>query len=276
MNKDKNAEERFKAINEAYEVLKDEDKRKRYDALGNNWKAGQDFNPPPGMENVFDFSGGRASTGATFDFNNLNGFSDFFSAFFGGQGGAHPGRPAPAQGRTYEVEVPFTIDELYRADKKTISLSGGGRLPPRSYSIKIPVGTVDGGTIRLGGQGERSDGGAGDLLIRVKVVPSPRYQIDGSSLIVDTPITPAQAVLGAKIDVSLPGSMIRVTVPANSSSGNSLRLKGKGMLLKDNERGDCELKLRIVVPESIGPEELRLYKELLELEANRSNTKRAV
>lgn len=276
LNKDKGAEERFKGINEAYEVLKDDDKRKRYDALGNNWKSGQDFNPPPGWENVFDFRGGHTGQGGGFDFNNLGGFSDFFSAFFGGAGGGFQSTRAAPQGRSFEVEVPFTIEELYAGGKKNISISSGAGLPAKSYSVKIPPGTSNGATIRLSGQGERSGGGSGDLLIRVKVSPDSRYQVEGSTLIVDATITPSQAALGDKVDVQLPGTMMRVTVPAGSSSGRSLRLKGKGMPTSDTSRGDCELRLRIVVPSVMSAEEQKVYEQLREIESRRTTTKRAV
>jgi curved DNA-binding protein len=276
INKEKGAEEKFKAITEAYEVLKDDDKRKRYDALGNNWKAGQDFNPPPEWENVFDFRGGHKGQAGGFDFNNLGGFSDFFSTVFGGAGGGFQSARAAPQGRSFEVEVPFTIEELYTGGKKSISISSGAGLPPKSYSIKIPQGTSNGSTIRLSGQGERSGGGAGDLLIRVKVGNDSRYSIEGSTLIVDSPITPSQAALGDKIDVQLPGTTIRVTVPAGSSSGKSLRLKGKGMPISDTSRGDCELRLRVVIPADLSAEERKLYESLREIETRRTTTKRAV
>lgn len=279
INKEKGAEDRFKSINEAYEVLKDDDKRKRYDALGNNWKAGQDFNPPPGWENVFDFRGGHSGQGtAGFDFNNLGGFSDFFSAFFGGAAGGFQGggRAAPPQGRSYEVEVPFNIEELYSLGKKSITISGGSGLQPKTYTIKVPPGTSDGSTIRLGGQGEKSAGGAGDLLIRVKTNVSSRYGVKGTTLTIDLPITPSQAALGDKVDVALPNTTIRVTIPQGSSSGDTLRLKGKGMPISEGSRGDCELLIRIVVPKSLSDEERFSYEKLREIERRRETEKKAV
>lgn len=276
VNKGKDAEEKFKQLSEAYEVLKDPEKRSRYDMLGANYKAGQDFRPPPGWENVFSGARGGAGGAQMFGGGGGGGFSDFFDMLFGGAGGGsfrgedifsnlRTGRPQPKPARqAQEIELHLTVEELYLGGKKTIQLEQSepdGRRSTRTFQITLPAGLKDGGVIRLPGQDK--PGGLGvDLKLKVKLHPHPRYEVDEYSLKVPVSIAPWEAVLGAKVPVQLPDSKITVTVPPGSQGGQLLRLRGKGFTKPDGERGDALVELVVVVPKSPTPQELKLYQEL--------------
>lgn len=265
LNKTKEAEERFKEINEANEVLSDPQKRKRYDALGANWKQGQDFQPPPG----FDQDGGSFQW--RFEGGDMGGFSDFFSAIFGGGGapyGAQEGfggafgggrraragarRAAPAQEALLEVSV----EDAFNGASRNIQLQeAGGRT--RTLTVKIPAGSTEGSTLRLPGKD-----GEGDLFLKIKIQPHARYTVSDADLTVKLPVSPWEAALGAKVDLVLPDGTIKLTVPPGSQSGGKLRLKGRGFPLKSGGKGDVIAELKIVVPAKLAEGEKALFEEL--------------
>lgn len=273
VNKTKEAEDRFKEINEANEVLSNPEKRKRYDALGANWKAGQDFQPPPGWDaqgGSFRFNFG--SGGAT----DFGGFSDFFEAMFGGAGFAGGGFGGGAFGGgspfgagmgggtgfhreaqpTMEAELTISIEDSIAGATKSIQLQeASGR--SRSLQVKIPAGTADGSTIRLAGKK-----GEGDVYLRVRLAEHPRYAVSGNDLVVKLPVTPWEAALGSKVDLVLPDGTIKLSVPAGSQSGSKLRLRGRGFRGGKSERGDVLAEIRIVVPTTLSATEREGFEKL--------------
>lgn len=270
---DPKAEEKFKEINEAYEVLKDPDKRKRYDALGANWKAGQDFRPPPGWENM---SGGRTG----FDFG---GFSDFFEALFGGRGGSRvhmrsgPGG-APPGGMNFGFEefmgggggrpggIPATeavldvsLNDVLQGGKVSVTLNLSTR-GPRSYDITIPKGIQEGKKIKLAGEGENG----GDLLIKVRYAQDRRWRVEDSNIVVDAEVTPSEAALGAKVGVEAPDGKLSLAVPAGSNSGRRLRVRGHGLPKPSGGRGDLLVQVMITVPQELTDRQRELFEQLKE------------
>jgi curved DNA-binding protein len=246
------AAERFKEINEAYEVLSDPDKRAKYDALGANWKSGMDFTPPPGAE-------WRAAD--TSEWEDLGGFSDFFASLFGRPTGS-PGRGGvriTLPGSDMEAELPVTVEELLKGGRRRITLNGS-----RNLEVEIPLGAREGTVLRLAGQGERGVGGGppGDLYLHVHAVPHPRYRAAGDDLEMDLPLWPWQAVLGAEVRVETPDGPVTLKVPAGTQSGRRLRLRGRGLPRKDGGRGDLHALVRIVVPERPSAAEREAYEAL--------------
>ena len=308
VNKAKGAEEKFKQLNEANEVLKDPEKRKRYDLLGANYKAGQEFRPPPGWEQMFQqfgqggYGGARAGSpygGATFNFRTsggsgaqssggFGGFSDFFEMLFGGSGGGSGGGAGAAGGsgagrmfegfdfsgagpgsarertstaRANEAELQLSLEEAVLGGKKPIQLErveSNGTRSVKNYQVNIPAGTAEGAVIRLKGEGTQNQ----DLHLRVKILPHPRYKIEGSNLLALLPIAPWEAVLGGKVPVETLDGKLTVTIPPGSQAGQQLRLRGKGLPVKGGQRGDLLAELRIVVPKNPTAEEKERYKQL--------------
>jgi len=277
VDKSAGATQRFAQIGEAYEVLKDKKKRERYDALGANWKEGQDFTPPSGWQEV---RFGRGSEGGFegFEFGS-SGFSSFFDAFFGNlegqpygrassrRGGAGTRARAPRAGPSLEAALEIGLEELHSGSTRTITLqSQTGDGSSRTYDVRIPPGTRDGGVIRLRGQGEPGSNGGppGDLLLRIAIRPHPRFSISGESdLATVLPIAPWEAALGAKVGLrTLDGGESILTVPPGSSSGKKLRMRGMGLPREGGARGDLLVELRIAVPANLSSEERKLFEAL--------------
>jgi curved DNA-binding protein len=292
VNKNSDAEDRFKLIGEAYEVLRDPEKRKRYDALGDNWQAGQDFSPPPGWE-FFNFgTGGRARSGTRpggngysyrifdgFGDSPFSGFSDFFETLFGGGtgdlgGGATSGqgrgRARSLRGQDQEAELVIPLEDAYRGTKRTVTLesidSGSGRPTGESKTleVKIPPGTTEGQRLRLRGQGgSTAEGGtSGDLYLRVRIAPHTIFRLIGTDLELDAPVAPWEAALGARIEVPIIGGKASVKLQPGTQSGQRLRLKGKGFPKKNGGHGDLYVRIRIEVPKNLTDRERELFEEL--------------
>jgi curved DNA-binding protein len=252
------ASEVFKEINEANEVLSDPEKRAKYDALGQQWKNGQDFTPPPGSPR----DGGGAGD---VTWEDLDGFSDFFASIFGhapGTGRARTGRGGIRMefpGADVEAELPISIEELLRGGRRRITLSGR-----RELDVEIPPGARDGTVLRLAGQGEPGQGQAppGDLFIRLRAIPHPRYRIAGDDLEMDLPIWPWQAVLGAQVRIETPESAVALKIPPGTPAGGRLRLRGRGLPRRDGSRGDLHAIVRIEVPSAPSAAEREAYEAL--------------
>jgi curved DNA-binding protein len=256
VNKDPGAEDRFKEVAEAYEVLRDPEKREKYDRLGANWKAGEDVSGASGFGggNGQGFGGGQG-------FGDDGGFSDFFESFFGGRrGGFSQGFEGfSMRGGDQEATLEVTLEEAARGDKRKISLADG-----RDFEVRIPPGVRDGQKIRLAGQGEEgaSGGPAGDLYLRVRIKPHPRFRREGDDLVVELPVAPWEAALGATVPVPTLGGSAKIKVPAGSSSNRRLRLRGEGMPGPGGRKGDLYASVRIVVPKKLEKRERELFEEL--------------
>jgi curved DNA-binding protein len=275
VNKSPDAEEKFKRLNEAHEVLQDADKRRRYDSLGENWQAGQDFSPPPGWE-FFGTRGGRPGAGRGFRFDMsgedfeqtpFSGFSDFFEMLFGlpSNGRSRSGRSGrmawsqAAPGEDQEAEITISLEEAHHGVRKTLMLSGG-----KTLEVNIPAGTTDGHRLRLRGQGGSGQGGAdaGDLYLRVRLAPHARFRLNGQDLEVEVPVSPWEAALGARIQVPLLEGQASLKLAPGAQSGQRLRLRGKGLTRRGGGQGDLDAVIRIVVPASLSERERELYEEL--------------
>jgi curved DNA-binding protein len=273
VNKDKEAEERFKQVNEAHEVLKDPEKRKLYDQLGPNWQAGQDFRPPPGWENV-NFEFGTEPGAEPFGFGS--GFSDFFEMLFGGRRAAMGGAGGRQtswvmSGQDHEAEISVSLEDAYHGATKTLTLQGHevdtqGQVRPtvQNLQVRIPVGVTDGTRIRLTGKGGPGMGGgpAGDLYLKVHLEPHRRFRVDGHHLQLEVPVTPWEAALGATVEIQVMDGSVNLKIPPGTQSGQKLRLKGKGLPKKGNDRGDLFAAVKIVVPKSQTDREKKLFEEL--------------
>lgn len=261
---DKSAEDKFKDIQEAYEVLKDPEKRKRYDQLGADWKHGAEFTPPPGWQGGgfgadFDigdlFGGGGARTGR-------GGFSDFFETIFGQMGGgraggAEPGGRRPRRGRReVETELSLPLEEMHRGTTRRLNLRLGAR--QKTVEVRIPKGARDGSRIRI--PGGSADGG--DLLIRLRQSAGSRFEVHGDDTEIEVSITPWEAALGATIAVPTMDGQETIKVPAGVWSGQRVRMKDKGLNLRSGGRGDHYIRLRIVVPKQLTEQEREHFEEL--------------
>lgn len=285
LNKSKEAEEKFKQINEANEVLGDTEKRKRYDALGANWQNGQEFQPPPGWEHMFSqFAGAQKYQESSA--RGFGGFTDFFSMMFGDspqfESSSFEDSPRHSQrgkrrqavareGEDFHASLTIGLEEAYRGTTKSISLEfatvNDRGLPDRvvkTYQVKIPAGTSDGSTIRLAGQGGKGAfGGAdGDLLLKVNIAPHARFRLVDHDILITLPLAPWEAALGAKVKVAALDGNISLTIPHGSQSGQQLRLKGKGLPRKGKLPGDMLVELKIVVPKDLTKEETEFFQKL--------------
>jgi len=285
VNKDAGAESKFKDISEAYEVLKDSDKRAKYDRYGSAWKAAQQHGgtPPPGFEEFnFGAAGGQGpgpSGGFEWDFGSgPSGFSSFFEMLFGqmgaggGPGGAPRGwrggaaRPEDfhTAGADHEAVLQLRLEDAARGGHRDLTLQDPTTGQSRTYRVNIPAGIHPGKRIRLAGRGGKGvgQGQSGDLYLRVELLPDPRFRLEGNDLHATVELTPWEAALGAEIAVPTLAGPVQVRIPPGSSSGRKIRLRGKGFPAHGDTHGDLYAELKIVVPEHPSEDERRLFEEL--------------
>jgi len=268
VSKEKDAEERFKEINEAYQTLSEPEKRAAYDQLG-HYRPGEEFRPPPGWERQFRFEEG-----------NLDDFVDLGDLFehlggFGRRGGARAGRGGFAMaGQDYEVTAHLTLEEVYRGAEVALDLAGPEMTPdgairrvPKTVRVRVPKGATDGQRLRVPGKGGPgvNGGPAGDLYLDITLRPHSLFKASGRDLYLELPITPWEAVLGAEVEVPTLSGRVKVTVPPGSRAGQKLRLSGRGLPTPKGGHGDLYCVLQIVTPTVLSDREKQLYQELRQL-----------
>lgn len=287
VSKDPKGEEKFKEIGEAYEVLSDPEKRKRYDQLGENWKAGADFTPPPGWE------GGRVDMG---DWGNLfgagrgaGGFSDFFETLFGARRSPRAGAGFAMRGQDIEATIDLGLEEAHRGVTRTITFHTTATCPtcngsgvrenqpcatcrgagvvtrPKTLDVTIPAGVRHGSVIRLAGQGEPGTGQApaGDLLLHVQLRPHRLFHVLGEGDVeIELPVAPWEAALGTNVRVPTIEGAVDMTIPAGAQGGQRLRLRGQGLQRRGSGRGDQYVRLQLVNPPTLTDSERALFEKL--------------
>jgi curved DNA-binding protein len=277
VNKSAGAENRFKEIAEAYEVLGDSEKRRKYDQLGSGWRAGEEFRPPPGWERMHFAFHGRPEAAGGFSVEDLGGFSDFFEALFGGGAGLRGEGPGSGmwggRGQNHEAAVTITLEDAYHGAQRSVSLQTAevdeqGRVQrrTRTYDVRIPPGTSEGSRIRLAGQGGAGmgrGGPPGDLYLRVHIEPHPRFRLSGHDLETDVAVTPWEAALGAKVPVPTMEGSATLSLPPGTPSGRRFRLRGKGLRRPGGTgRGDLTAVIQIAVPPRLTAKERELFEDL--------------
>src|SRR2546423_3660856 len=275
----KAAEEKFKQINEAYEVLSDPEKRQKYDQLGANWNQPGGFQPPPDWGGGFQqapgggfYQSGGDGGGVQFEFGGT-GFSDFFEAFFGGGHGRSAfggfgGREATAErGADVEADILVPLEEALHGSKRTVSLRRAGSNKVEKYQVKIPKGVHEGQRIRLAGQGETGarGGTSGDLFLRVRLAKHPDFSVEGSDLIHEEKIAPWQAALGTQLEVPTLEGNVRLKIPPGTQGGQRFRLRERGLPGVSGKRGDLYVVVQINVPKKITEREKEIWGELAKL-----------
>lgn len=270
INKDPGAEERFKEINQAYHVLSDPELRRRYDRFGEDFRqVPEDWEERVGAgRSSWGPGAGRTYTWSTGDDGgpDVRGFRGGFGGvdiedLLGGMFGGRSGAPSVA-GADQEAELTLTVEDAYHGGRRQMTL--GGPAGPRTYTVNIPAGVTDGSRIRLTGEGGRGMGGGepGDLYLVVRLLPHPRFRVDGKDILVDLRLAPWEGALGATVPVTTPGGETKVTVPAGTSTGRKLRLRGEGMPSSRGKPGDLYAEVKIILPARLTDEERGLFSQL--------------
>jgi curved DNA-binding protein len=275
VNKDPGAEDRFKEVSEAYDVLSDPQTLRRYDAFGRDFRqVPEDVDPDTwrrsragvgaGASGGGQARGGGAGPGGGFSFSGGDidiGIEDLLGGFFSGRGSRRGW--GPISGADQEAELELTVEEAYQGVRRSITLPGGDGTR-RSLEVTVPAGVTDGQRIRLAGQGGRGSDGArhGDLYLVVRIAPHPRYRLDGRDLYVELRLSPWEAALGTSVAVETPGGEVKVKVPGGTSSGRRIRLRGRGLPNPKGRPGDLFAEARIMVPARLSRAERRLFEQL--------------
>ncbi|MCP4180403.1 MAG: DnaJ domain-containing protein [bacterium] len=284
INKAKDAEEKFKEISEAYEVLSDTEKRKRYDSLGENWKNGQDFNAPPNGDNYhYEYHGPGSERAYSFD-DMGGGFSDFFESMYGNTAGpdktyyqnsTKAGKVPPIRGQNHEAEIEISLAEAYHGTQtklkyQTAELNPDGTIKPmlKQFDVRIPTGITEDSRIRLKGKGGQgyNGGQSGDLNLKIHIRKDKQFIINKYNLESDLKITPWEAALGGTISVPTMGKNTSIRLKPGTQSSQKMRIKSKGMPLGKNKGyGDLIVNIEIMVPEKLTAEEKKLFEKLAEV-----------